>query len=57
MRVGRVGIAILTGNTLAGAVAASSYDECTLESIKDVKGDKALALALPSIRNLCSIAC
>lgn len=38
---------------LAGTAAASSYDECMLESIKDVKGDKALVLALPSIRNLC----
>jgi len=38
---------------LADAGAASNYDECMLESIKDVKGDKALALVLPSIRNLC----
>ena len=38
---------------LAGTATASSYDEYMLESIKDVKGDKALALALPSIRNLC----
>ena len=58
MRVGRVGIAsflilAILLPELAGAVAASSYDECMLESIKDVKGDKALALALPSIRNLC----
>ena len=38
---------------LAGAAAVSKYDECILELIKDIKGDKALAIALPSIRNLC----
>ena len=59
MRFGSVGmtsfliLAILLPG-LAGAVAASSYDECMLESIKDVKGDKALVLALPSIRNICN---
>ena len=58
MRVGRVGIAsflilAILLPELAGAVVASSYDECILESIKDIKGDKALVLALPSIRNSC----
>ena len=57
MRVGITSLLILTTLVpgLADAVAASSYDECMLKSIKDIKGDKVLvlALALPSIRNLC----
>lgn len=38
---------------LANAAASSSYDECILELIKDVKGAPALAHALPFIENLC----
>ena len=55
MRVGITSLLILTTLVpgLAGAAAASGYDECMLELIKDVKGAQALALALPSIENLC----
>ncbi|MDE0404281.1 MAG: hypothetical protein OXI53_03115 [Nitrospira sp.] len=38
---------------LAGGAVPSDYDECILELIKDVNGAQALALALPSIENVC----